>query len=103
MEANRGEQRWNLVMALQTGQSSMTELCERYGVTRPTGYKWLGRADEGETATAIHGLCPLNVWWMQLGIVHQRIHPGSPRENGQHERIPQPNSVPRGRRSRSRG
>ncbi|MBW2372935.1 MAG: helix-turn-helix domain-containing protein [Deltaproteobacteria bacterium] len=25
----------------------MTELCERYGVSRPTGYKWLQRADEG--------------------------------------------------------
>ena len=250
METNREEQRWNFVMALQAGQWSMTELCERYGVSRPTGYKWLQRADEGtpgfvdrsraparcphrtpasverqilklrdqygwgakklirvlerrhpETAwparstvnaildrhgrlrknrrrrrrwehpgaaalgtdrpnqiwpadfkgqfktrdgkycypltvtdpysrkllacralpsprtkgtraaflrlfreaglpeairtdngapfasTAIHGLCPLNVWWMQLGIVHQRIQPGSPQQNGQHERM----------------
>jgi len=28
----------------------------------------------------------LNVWWMQLGIVHQRITPASPQENGTHER-----------------
>jgi putative transposase len=47
METNREEQRWNFVMALQTGQWSMTELCERCGVSRPTGYKWLRRADEG--------------------------------------------------------
>src|SRR5207344_416351 len=24
-------------------------------------------------STGIHGLCALNVWWMKLGIVHQRI------------------------------
>ena len=29
------------------------------------------------TAT-IHGLSFLNVWWMRLGIQHQRIHPGPP-------------------------
>jgi len=32
-------------------------------------------------------LSALNVWWMQLGIVHQRIVPPSPQENGQHERM----------------
>jgi hypothetical protein len=35
----------------------------------------------------IYGLCELNVWWMRLGIVHQRITPRSPQENGQHERM----------------
>src|SRR2546427_4983928 len=47
------------------------------------------RADNGApfASTGIHGLSPLNVWWMQLGIVHQRITPGSPQENGQHERM----------------
>ena len=34
-----------------------------------------------------HGLNRLNVWWLQLGITHQRIHPGSPQENGAHERL----------------
>src|SRR5205823_2911593 len=38
-------------------------------------------------STGIHGLCGLNVWWMQLGIVHQRIHPASPQENATHERM----------------
>ena len=37
--------------------------------------------------TGIHGLAALNVWWMQLGIVHQRITPTSPQENGTHERM----------------
>jgi transposase InsO family protein len=47
------------------------------------------RTDNGTpfASTGIHGLCELNVWWMQLGIVHQRIRPSSPQENGQHERM----------------
>jgi putative transposase len=47
------------------------------------------RTDNGApfASTGIHGLCALNVWWMQLGIVHQRIRPSSPQENGQHERM----------------
>ena len=27
----------------ESGHWSMTELCERYGITRPTGYKWVAR------------------------------------------------------------
>src|SRR5262245_47298771 len=29
-------------------------------------------------STGIHGLCSFNVWWLQLGIVQQRIPPSSP-------------------------
>lgn len=36
---------------------------------------------------AIHGLSYLNVWWMRLGIQHQRILPGRPDQNGAHERM----------------
>ncbi|HET9684615.1 MAG TPA: IS481 family transposase [Gemmatimonadaceae bacterium] len=47
------------------------------------------RTDNGVpfATQAIHGLSHLNVWWMRLGIVHQRIHPGQPQENGAHERM----------------
>jgi putative transposase len=47
------------------------------------------RTDNGSpfASTGIHGLCWLNVWWMQMGIVHQRIRPAKPQENGQHERM----------------
>jgi transposase InsO family protein len=47
------------------------------------------RTDNGApfASTGIHGLSALNVWWMQLGIVHQRIRPSSPQQNGQHERM----------------
>jgi putative transposase len=47
------------------------------------------RTDNGApfASPGIHGLSRLSVWWMQLGIVHQRIRPASPQENGQHERM----------------
>jgi putative transposase len=47
------------------------------------------RSDNGApfASTGIHGLNHLNVWWLQLGITHQRITPGSPQENGAHERM----------------
>ena len=47
------------------------------------------RRDNGEpfTSNGIHGLNRLNAWWLQLGIVHQRITPASPQEHGAHERM----------------
>ncbi|MGH8622856.1 MAG: helix-turn-helix domain-containing protein, partial [Burkholderiales bacterium] len=43
------EQRWSFVIAYASGQWSMSELCERYRITRPTGYKWVDRFEaEGE-------------------------------------------------------
>jgi putative transposase len=56
---------------------------------REVGLPGAIRSDNGApfASTGIHGLCELNVWWMQLGIVHQRITPASPQENGAHERM----------------
>jgi transposase InsO family protein len=47
------------------------------------------RTDNGSpfASTGLHGLAPLNVWWIQLGVVHQRIRPGRPQMNGTHERM----------------
>jgi putative transposase len=47
------------------------------------------RTDNGApfASRGLHGLTALNVWWMQLGIVHQRIRPGHPQGNGTHERM----------------
>jgi len=47
------------------------------------------RTDNGVpfATQAIHGLSFLNVWWIRLGIQHQRIHPGRPQQNGAHERM----------------
>ena len=47
------------------------------------------RTDNGVpfATRGIHGLSQLNVWWLRLGIQHQRIRPASPQENGAHERM----------------
>lgn len=47
------------------------------------------RTDNGVpfATTSIHGLSRLNVWWMRLGIQHQRITLATPSENGAHERM----------------
>jgi len=47
------------------------------------------RTDNGVpfASCGLHGLSQLNVWWLRLGIQHQRIHPASPQENGAHERM----------------
>jgi len=47
------------------------------------------RTDNGVpfVTQAIHGLSYLNVWWMRLGILHQRSRPGCPQDNGAHERM----------------
>ena len=47
------------------------------------------RTDNGVpfATQAIHGLSQLNVWWIRLGIQHQRILPAHPQQNGAHERM----------------
>ena len=47
------------------------------------------RTDNGApfASRAIAGLSRLAVWWIKLGIVPQRIAPGHPEQNGQHERM----------------
>jgi putative transposase len=47
------------------------------------------RTDNGVpfATRGLHGLSQLNVWWMRLGITHQRIRPARPQENECHERM----------------
>ena len=47
------------------------------------------RSDNGcpFCSVGLCGLSRLSVWWMKLGIVHQRIPPGQPQQNGRHERM----------------
>ena len=42
-ETNRMEQRAQFVLDALRAHFTMTELCERYGISRKTGYKWLAR------------------------------------------------------------
>lgn len=47
------------------------------------------RTDNGApfASTGLAGLSRLSVWWMRLGIMPERIRPGTPSENGRHERF----------------
>jgi len=58
-------------------------LFREYGLPRAI------RTDNGGpfATTGIHGLSQLNVWWLRLGIQHQRILPAQPQQNGAHERM----------------
>lgn len=47
------------------------------------------RSDNGTpfSSRAIFGLSKLSVYWLRLGIKLERIKPGNPQQNGQHERM----------------
>jgi len=47
------------------------------------------RTDNGcpFASTGLLGLSKLSVWWMTIGISHERIEPGHPEQNGVHERM----------------
>ena len=47
------------------------------------------RSDNGSpfVSTGTTGLTALSVWWIKLGIRHERIDPGHPQQNGRHERF----------------
>lgn len=46
------------------------------------------RTDNGPPFSSVRlGFSPLSLWWRKLGIVHERIEPGHPEQNGQHERM----------------
>jgi putative transposase len=47
------------------------------------------RSDNGPpfASKALGGLSRLSVWWIQLGVLPERIEPGKPQQNGRHERM----------------
>jgi transposase InsO family protein len=47
------------------------------------------RTDNGPPFASrnVVGLSRLSFWWLQLGIVPERIEPGKPQQNGRHERM----------------
>jgi len=47
------------------------------------------RSDNGSpfASTGVSGLTALSVWWIKLGIRHERIDAGHPQQNGRHERF----------------
>jgi transposase InsO family protein len=49
------------------------------------------RTDNGPPFASVGpaGLSRLSIWWLRLGIRHERIKPGHPEQNGRHERMHQ--------------
>ena len=45
------------------------------------------KADNGApfAGTGLLGLSKLSLGWMKMGIIHERIQPGRPQQNGRHE------------------
>jgi putative transposase len=61
-----------------------TRLFERFGLPEVI------RSDNGvpfASSRALGRLSRLSVWWIRLGIRPERIAPGHPQQNGQHERM----------------
>lgn len=58
-------------------------------VFREYGLPQAMRTDNGPpfASRAPGGLTRLSMWWLQLGIRHERIEPGKPEQNGRHERM----------------
>ena len=70
-----------------TKQNGVFEVFE--GLFKEVGLPRAIRTDNGNpfATQALCGLSRLNVWWIKLGICHQRIEPGQPQQNGRHERM----------------
>ena len=47
------------------------------------------RSDNGApfSTRGLLGLSRMSIWWLKLGIEHERITPGKPQQNGRHERM----------------
>jgi hypothetical protein len=66
--------------------SQVRAVCE--AAMREYGMPELTRTDDGApfARTVLLGLSKLWLGWMKMGIVHERIQPGRPQQNGRHER-----------------
>jgi transposase InsO family protein len=65
-------------------QVVFTRLFQRFGIPQVI------RSDNGipfASSVALAHLSKLSVWWIRLGIRPERIEPGHPQQNGQHERM----------------
>jgi len=50
LETDSMTERAKFVLAVDDGAFSMTELCQRFGISRKTGYKWMRRYQQGGIA-----------------------------------------------------
>ncbi len=77
-----GCQSLNSIKTLGT-QQVFTRLFKEYGLPQRI------RSDNGTpfASQATAGLSRLSMWWIRLGIRHERIQAGKPQQNGRHERM----------------
>lgn len=70
-----------------TDEAGAREVCE--GTFAEFGLPAVIRSDNGTpfASQGLGGLTKLSVWWMRLGIKHERIEKGHPEQNGIHERM----------------
>lgn len=68
---------------LKDTKAAFIKLFREYGLPRRI------RSDNGTpfASTSCGGLSRLSIWWLRLGILPERIEPGKPQQNGQHERM----------------
>lgn len=71
----------------RTDYQSVDEICE--SAMLQFGMPERIRTDNGVpfASSGLLGLSRLSLKWIRLGIVHERIDPGQPQQNGRHERI----------------
>src|ERR1700760_2614459 len=67
--------------------SQVRAICE--AAMREFGVPARIRTDNGApfAGTGLLGLSKLSLSWIKMGIVHERIQPGRPQQNGRHERM----------------
>ncbi len=67
--------------------SQVRAVCE--AAMREYGMPSRIRTDNGAplSGTGFLGLSKLSLGWMKMGIIHERIQPGRPQQNGRHERM----------------
>jgi transposase InsO family protein len=70
-------------LRIEPSQAVFVLAFRRFGLPRAI------RCDNGPPfgSTGAGGLTRLSAWWLKLGIEPHFIHPGSPQENGRHERM----------------
>jgi transposase InsO family protein len=58
-EQTMSEQRKSLVEEIKLGEENLSSICRKYGITRPTAYKWLYRS-ETDASFSEHSRMPLH-------------------------------------------
>ena len=78
-ETCRMDEKLGFVLAWHRGEGPMTALCAAYGISRKTGYKWLGRyREEGLSGLAERSRAPrrhVGRWRLRLRSIRVSSQP----------------------------